>query len=155
MSVSAQAASWTASKPLPEARVDPAAAYVGGKLYVFAGSDASNYCRDTTYQFNPKTKTWTTRAPMPGIRCGGPQAGVVNGTVYIVGGNYSSGLISQIRLLTAPAIAAGNHIQKLDRRLVPGRSPAATRNRLGVGAGRHRHLAQRERYTSARVRARG
>ncbi len=59
----------------------------------------------------------------------GPQAGVVNGTVSIVGGNdSSSGLIRQIPAAHRAGDRRGNRIQKLDRRLVPGRSrrPAGT-----------------------------
>ncbi len=79
---------WTTKAPIPTPRVQAAAAVVNGTLYVVGGQfqDAFGVTfLDTVEAYDPRTNTWTTRAPMPTPRSG-LALGAVNGILYAVGG---------------------------------------------------------------------
>jgi N-acetylneuraminic acid mutarotase len=58
---------------------------VNGILYAFGGLDSSQIPVNTNWAYNPKTDTWTERAPMPTARHHLASA-VVDGKIYAIGG---------------------------------------------------------------------
>jgi N-acetylneuraminic acid mutarotase len=58
---------------------------VNGILYAFGGLDSSQIPVNTNWAYNPKTDTWTERAPMPTARHHVASA-VVDGKIYAIGG---------------------------------------------------------------------
>jgi N-acetylneuraminic acid mutarotase len=81
--------SWTIKSPLPTPRSAAAAVALGGKLYVLGGFNTSGGTDNnlaTVEAYDPKTDTWTTKAPMPTARSG-LAAAVVDGIIYAIGGS--------------------------------------------------------------------
>ncbi len=63
-------------------------AYVGsinGRLYVAGGRDRPKYDINAVEEYDPATRTWTERAPMPSGRSGGAST-VLGGQLYTFGG---------------------------------------------------------------------
>lgn len=84
---------WTSLPPAPTARNSAASAVVGGKIYVLGGrrfslDTAGGAVQDnvaTVEVYDPRTRRWETRAPMPAPR-GGLAAAAQDGAVYVFGG---------------------------------------------------------------------
>lgn len=76
--------SWSAPLPVLEvARDHGASAVIDGKLYAIGGRSSTLFARVDV--FDPTTKTWTPRAPMPTARAGG-MAAIAQGVVVVAGG---------------------------------------------------------------------
>lgn len=85
--------SWRITTPLPVALNHTTASSVHGKLYLIGGqrdAGGTGPFVDTTYEFDPATERWTTKAPMPTAR-GGAAAAVLNGKIYVAGGRPPRG----------------------------------------------------------------
>jgi len=92
--------SWTSKAPMHVARFGLGVAVVNGKIYAIGGSTRSGGggtrngelpvtggVVGTNEVYDPATDTWETKAPMPTPRFG--QANVVNGKIYVIGGDSS------------------------------------------------------------------
>jgi N-acetylneuraminic acid mutarotase len=68
---------------------NPAAAVIGGKLYLAGGVGSGNILSGVLEVYDPATNAWTTKAPMltPRDRAGGA---AINGLFYVTGGAGSS-----------------------------------------------------------------
>src|SRR5205823_4085848 len=84
---------WTLRQPMPVALHGIGGTAVSdGKIYVISGV-ASSVAREsvTTVQcFDPRTNSWSIKAPIPTARSGAA-AGTLNGEIYMVGGYAVSG----------------------------------------------------------------
>jgi N-acetylneuraminic acid mutarotase len=77
---------WSVVTQLPAALNMPAAAYLGGKLYVLGGfAGVSNTPVSATRVFDVRARTWSTAAALPSPR-GGHAAVVLNGRIHVLGG---------------------------------------------------------------------
>ncbi|OLE61044.1 MAG: hypothetical protein AUG10_02935 [Gemmatimonadetes bacterium 13_1_20CM_2_70_10] len=88
---------WSSKAPMPTARAELTAGVVNGILYVIGGrtggGESASVSVGTVEAYDPTTDTWTTRAAMPTPRQDAT-VGVVNGTIYVVGGfSASSGSV--------------------------------------------------------------
>ena len=88
---------WSSKAPMPTARAELTAGVVNGILYVIGGRTgggaSASVSVGTVEAYDPTTDTWTTRAAMPTPRQDAT-VGVVNGTIYVVGGfSASSGSV--------------------------------------------------------------
>jgi N-acetylneuraminic acid mutarotase len=85
--------SWTTKAPMPTPRTGLAAGVINGILYAVGGRSISagggEVYATTLEAYDPVTNSWTTKAPMPTGRAQ-ISAGVINGILYVVGGNTSS-----------------------------------------------------------------
>ncbi len=79
---------WTTAAPLPRPICGYALAVYGDWLYVFGGTDGTQYL-DVTYRYDPKADRWEERAPMP-VAQALAAAATLGDEIYIVGG-YQSG----------------------------------------------------------------
>ena len=88
-------ANWSAATPMPTARSSPAVAVVGTQLFAIGGftftSGGPRTALSTNEMLDLTTGTWTTCSPMPTAR-GLAAVGVVDGKIYIVGGQDSESL---------------------------------------------------------------
>jgi N-acetylneuraminic acid mutarotase len=84
--------SWSIKTPMPSPRTTMAVGVIKGTLYAVGGCcDANGFGLNTVEAYVPGgslTNTWTTKAAMPTARFG-LAGGVVNGTLYAVGGAYN------------------------------------------------------------------
>lgn len=71
---------WTLAQALPMAVNHNAAAIVGGKLYSF-GAGAGQ-----TFVYDPNNNSWVARASSHYVHCGTAAVGVINGKIYVAGG---------------------------------------------------------------------
>jgi N-acetylneuraminic acid mutarotase len=81
---------WNTEAPLPIAVMRPAALVtVNDKIYYIGGAIQSNteISKNTTYIYDPLTKTWSTGAPMP-LASQATMGVVVNGKIHVMGGGY-------------------------------------------------------------------
>src|SRR5207249_1209745 len=70
------------------ARSGAAVGAVSGVLYAIGGDGGASNKLQVNEAYDPMMMTWTTRAPMPTARAfGGTNGAVVNGVLYVVGGN--------------------------------------------------------------------
>ena len=80
---------WTTTTLLPEGRHHAGMASLDGRLYVIGGFTRSWFSIwhpvATVYQYDPATKTWTERTPMPTAR-GALGVAVYQGRLYAIGG---------------------------------------------------------------------
>jgi N-acetylneuraminic acid mutarotase len=82
---------WTKKKNMPLASHHVALAELNGKIYVFGGfkypdSGPSAWQPvDNVWEYEPAADTWKALAPLP-TRRGSPNAAVVNGKIYVIGG---------------------------------------------------------------------
>jgi N-acetylneuraminic acid mutarotase len=84
---------WAKKSPLSGVRSETAIAELGGKIYLIGGNTVEmrngmpvdRYDAGMNAEYDPKTDTWRTRAPMPK---GGGHAGiaVMDGKIYVAGG---------------------------------------------------------------------
>jgi N-acetylneuraminic acid mutarotase len=90
---------WEARSPIPTVRASPAAAVVDGSLYVVGGGDpravSGSGELSTLEVYNPRTDTWTRKAPMPTARWGAT-ASEIGGIIYVVGGLNSSDYLATV-----------------------------------------------------------
>jgi N-acetylneuraminic acid mutarotase len=88
---------WTTKAPMPTARSGPAVVVVDGLLYAIGGIPAGlvhPLPTGTVEAYDPVTNAWTTKQPMPVPQLGFT-VGLVNGTIYAVGGRtFATGLVS-------------------------------------------------------------
>jgi N-acetylneuraminic acid mutarotase len=82
---------WTKKKNMPLASHHVALAELNGKIYVIGGfkyPDAGPSAWqpiDNVWEYEPAADTWKAVAPLP-TRRGSPNAAVVNGKIYVIGG---------------------------------------------------------------------
>ena len=82
---------WTSLAPLPVTNVVFAAAVAQNKLYVFGGSDGTNY-RSTIYVYDIATNTWSlSPVALPTTRGWARAVTYQDSLIYIVGGLATSG----------------------------------------------------------------
>jgi hypothetical protein len=83
---------WTNKQPLNQARYGHVVAAVHGKIYAIGGSDGSSAVLSVE-EFHPTDNgglgSWTYKTPMPASHGGynSQGVGVINGIIYVVGGN--------------------------------------------------------------------
>jgi hypothetical protein len=89
---SAQSGTWAERGPMPTARYGPAAGVIASKLYVASGAVVANsppYPRFTNLEvYDPSANSWSTLTPIP-IGIYGAGVGVINGKLYVAGGQAS------------------------------------------------------------------
>jgi N-acetylneuraminic acid mutarotase len=99
LTASAQTGVWTTKAPMPTPRSHLAIGEVNGRLYAVGGYKSRTCCPDpfiaTVEAYDPATDTWTSKASMPTAR-GDFGVGVVNGILYAVGGQNSSGALATV-----------------------------------------------------------
>jgi N-acetylneuraminic acid mutarotase len=81
---------WTTVASLPSARSDVGAIARGPKIYVFGGCNSDGISSEVDI-YDTTTNTWTTGAPMPTPRAGFYGVGMVNGMIYVMGGENAAG----------------------------------------------------------------
>ncbi len=82
--------SWSECADMPMPKVSAAAAALNGKIYVSGGANqhaalASEYY-DSMDEYDPVTRTWSPKAPIPEIRYGHEMV-ACNGYLYVIGGD--------------------------------------------------------------------
>jgi len=97
---------WTLGPALPAPRHHLALAVVGGDLYVLGGMETIGFdLVDTAWVLRAGASEWTPLAPLPEAR-GAGYAGVVDGTIYLVGGQGPGEVLSADTLIYDPATNA-------------------------------------------------
>lgn len=81
---------WTQRAPMPSARQRPAAASVGGTLYIIGGLNSASTVQRGVFAYSPGSNSWTTKALLPAARYGSGAA-AINGKIYVPGGLEPSG----------------------------------------------------------------
>ena len=84
---------WHEGKPMPTARHGLTAHFVNGTLYVIGGKNKelmgfAHENLNINEAYNPKTDSWTSKAPMPTPRHHIASA-VVDGKIYVIGGRHT------------------------------------------------------------------
>lgn len=80
---------WTAKQPIPSPPYGAGVGVVNGILYAVGGiapGGSGIVITGTLQAYDPASDTWTTKAPMPTPRIGF-RVGVLNGLLYVVGGD--------------------------------------------------------------------
>lgn len=81
--------SWTTAAPALTARNSAAGAMINGLWHVAGGRSVAGGPTDAHEVYDPKEDRWRAAAPMPkGSGAGGNAAGVIDGQLYIFGGEY-------------------------------------------------------------------
>ena len=70
---------------MPTPRDHLGAGVIKGRLYAVAGRNSTNFTLGSLEEFDPLTRTWTTRVSMPTPRSG-VAAAVVNDRLFVFGG---------------------------------------------------------------------
>ncbi len=78
--------SWSSIAPTLVDQTGGAAAVAGGKIYVFGGLGKGSSVRSSVEAYDPKTKTWSKRRPMPIGRAWLSAATGPDGRIYTFGG---------------------------------------------------------------------
>lgn len=87
---------WTTGTPMHRRILAPAAAALGGKIYVVGGALDSTWSAITdTAIYNPVSDSWTKGVPLPAPVVLAAAA-VVNNVLYIFGGNSGSGMLNTV-----------------------------------------------------------
>jgi len=86
---------WTTKTPMPTPREDFAIAYYQNKIYCTGGiwssiSGKGALLTDTNEVYDIQTNTWSTKKPLPQA-LNGQQANVVEGQIYVIGGEDQKG----------------------------------------------------------------
>ncbi len=106
------AEAWTSAAPAPTARNSAAGAVLNGRLHVIGGRTVSGGNTALHEVYDPDANRWTALAPLPdpveGPRgSGGLAASVLDGTIYVFGGEWFSstggGVYSQVWAYNAEA----------------------------------------------------
>ena len=90
--------SWNTKTSMPTARSCVAACTVNGKIYVIGGTFQDSYVlegKGIVEEYDPVTNTWTTKKDKP-TRVWGSPACVVDGKIYVSGGNIQYPNISAV-----------------------------------------------------------
>jgi N-acetylneuraminic acid mutarotase len=88
--------SWTNGTPMHRRIMAPAAAVLGGRIYVVGGTLDWNWNTITDMAiYNPVSDSWTKGVPLP-APIFGAAAIVVNNVLYIFGGNSGSGMLNTV-----------------------------------------------------------
>ncbi|MCP2670567.1 hypothetical protein NHF40_06485 [Maricaulaceae bacterium EIL42A08] len=99
------AEAWTSAAPAPTARNSATGAVLNGKLHIIGGRTVSGGNTPIHEVYDPEANSWATLAPLPepidGPRgSGGLAAAVLNGTIFVFGGEWFSstggGVYSQV-----------------------------------------------------------
>jgi N-acetylneuraminic acid mutarotase len=78
---------WEASTPFPMPMEEPVGAVVDGKLYIIQGlTDGGFQPMGVVYMFDPATKQWTKKNPMPEPHVHHAMTAALNGKIYVFGG---------------------------------------------------------------------
>ena len=81
--------SWSTAAPALSARNSAAGAVIDGLWHVAGGRHVSDGPSDAHEVYDPREDRWRTAAPMPtGSGAGGNAAGVIDGRLYVFGGEY-------------------------------------------------------------------
>ncbi len=89
---------WTKKKPMARATHHSALAELNGKIYVMGGFAPYTSPQgggggwepvDNAWEYDPTNDTWKALAPLP-VRRGSTLAAVVNGKIYVIGGNTTN-----------------------------------------------------------------
>ncbi|HKP38464.1 MAG TPA: kelch repeat-containing protein [Pyrinomonadaceae bacterium] len=82
---------WITKAPMPTSRSSSAIAEIHGTIYIAGGYTAPWIFHTVTEAYDPANNTWSTKAPMPTARdITGTNGAVVNGKMYVMGGNAKS-----------------------------------------------------------------
>jgi hypothetical protein len=85
--------SWSAGAPMPGVRSQMGGGAYNGKIYLAGGYSTTSVVTgtvgDQTWEYDPATNSWATRAPMPAT-LGGPASAVIGGHLYLAGGRDPS-----------------------------------------------------------------
>jgi N-acetylneuraminic acid mutarotase len=82
---------WSQLPDMAFGREAPAAAFIGGKLYVTAGLDLSDATTQPALEiYDPSTRQWSAGAPVPHAFYGSTTA-VLDGKMYVIGGCDATG----------------------------------------------------------------
>jgi N-acetylneuraminic acid mutarotase len=86
---------WTTGASMPTPRYRTASGVIDGKLYVAGGQGPGpTVALNRLDVYDPATNTWTTLTSMPTARTGfDAAAGVIDGRLYVVGGNTAPGSV--------------------------------------------------------------
>jgi len=81
---------WTTKAPIPTARSGAASGVIDGKLYVAGGRRVDNNPINTLALeiYDPAADSWSAGAPMLSPARAGMAAGVIDGILYVVGGDH-------------------------------------------------------------------
>lgn len=80
---------WSYAAPARTRRNSAAGVMIGGLWHVAGGRHVENGPSDAHEVYDPREDRWRTAAPMPkGAGAGGNAAGVINGQLYVFGGEY-------------------------------------------------------------------
>ncbi len=78
---------WAPSTAFPMPMEEPVAAVVDGKLYIVQGlTDGGFQPMGVVYMYDPATKVWTKKAPMPEPHVHHGMTTALNGKIYVFGG---------------------------------------------------------------------
>ncbi|MHC4439988.1 MAG: Kelch repeat-containing protein, partial [Planctomycetota bacterium] len=80
---------WTQIDNSPTPRLAPTSAVVNGKIYIIGGwtSEPDAIGISTVDEYDPASNTWTRKADMPTARSSSPSSAVVDGKIYVIGGD--------------------------------------------------------------------
>ena len=95
---------WTTKASMPTARRYHTSSVVNGKIYVVGGDNSigdTDIRLDTVEEYDPETNTWTTKASMPTGR-GVMTNSIVNGRIYVIGGQRGDNIVSTVQEYTPP-----------------------------------------------------
>ena len=106
--------SWTTLAPLPTARANPAAAALGGLVYVAGGYSSHFPLPMSSRSSGPRTGVWTQSRKLPERR-GGASAATLGGILYVVGG-----FVGARDQVSATALAYDPMTEKLEVRRTDG-----------------------------------
>jgi N-acetylneuraminic acid mutarotase len=83
---------------MPTARAGHIAAVLNNKIYVIGGGNISSGALNTVLEYNPSANVWITKTSMPTPRGGFSDSSdaVVNGVIYVIGGEDSSGYTTKV-----------------------------------------------------------
>ena len=82
-------ATWSRKEFMRTPRRNVAVANLNGILYVIGGDGYSGVATSVVEAYDPTTDTWTTKSPVPGQPRAASVAEVVNGVLYVAGGQYN------------------------------------------------------------------
>jgi N-acetylneuraminic acid mutarotase/ribosomal protein S11 len=89
---------WTSKSYMPTMRAGGDAVVVGGNIYLIAGYDGSvNGFLSSVDEYDPDTDSWRTLpSSLLTPRGDSPAAAVLNGNVYVIGGDSNTGVIATV-----------------------------------------------------------
>jgi len=82
---------WTRKASMPTPRWSHTSAVVNGRLYIIGGitSETNERILSTVEEYDPVTNTWKRKADMPTARGEMGSSAVVNGKIYVIGGDLN------------------------------------------------------------------